>query len=237
MVRAQIGGGDLAVGPPSGSGRPGPGTHYAAVPGDVVGGHLPVEMDQADGEEGQQPGHGHIAPQEGAGGPQQAAQLAVHFLPEPAEGAMGTDIWGGALLWPPGPGALGKTGPPALQFSHKVSTIRGGCVLPGPSQARALHLVLPEESPHPGGTHHSSPLPSDPPHVGHGMGGGGGVPASLRSHPAASGPCLLQPPCSQMGPHSPRRPGEGPRRGRLWGLDGTCKLRTPRPGSRSGRLR
>lgn len=42
-------------------------SHRAAVPGNVVGGLLMVELYEVDDNECQQPGQGHIAPQEGEG--------------------------------------------------------------------------------------------------------------------------------------------------------------------------
>lgn len=106
-------------------------SHPTAVPGSVVEVCPLVEMHEADGEEGQQPWHGHVAPQESPEGPQRAAQLSEHFFPEPGLGAVGRDVWEGALLWPPGPGALGRVGPPVPWFSHRFSTLRDCQVLPG----------------------------------------------------------------------------------------------------------
>lgn len=106
--------------------------HHAAVPGNVVGGYPLVELDEADDEEGQQPGQGHVAQQESEEGPQKVAQLTRYFFPEPGVEAMGRDVWKGALLQPPGPGALGRVGSPALWFSHRCSMLWACRGLPGP---------------------------------------------------------------------------------------------------------
>ena len=69
------------------------GSHHTAVPGNVVGGFCLEELHEADGGQGQQPGQGHIAPQDSEAGPQQAAQITEYFFPDPGVEAMGTDVW------------------------------------------------------------------------------------------------------------------------------------------------
>jgi hypothetical protein len=53
-----------------GAGPPGPhrqGPHHAIIPGDIVGGSTVVEIQEVDGEQDQQCGQRHVAPQEGEG--------------------------------------------------------------------------------------------------------------------------------------------------------------------------
>lgn len=68
-------------------------SHHTAVPGNVVRGHHLVELHDVDGGQGQQPGQGHVAPQESEEGPQQAAQITKYFFPDPEVGAMGINVW------------------------------------------------------------------------------------------------------------------------------------------------
>lgn len=79
--------------PRVGAGGQGGESHHTAVPGNVVGGFRLVELHDADGGQGQQPGQGHVAPQDSEEGPQQAAQITEYFFPDPGVGAMGIDVW------------------------------------------------------------------------------------------------------------------------------------------------
>lgn len=68
------------------AGPPGPhrqGPHHAIIPGDIVEGFTVEEIQEVDGEQNQQCGQCHVAPQEGERCPHQAAQLTEHLSPEP----------------------------------------------------------------------------------------------------------------------------------------------------------
>lgn len=153
-------------------------SHPTGIPGGVVEVCPLVELHEVDGEEGQQPWQGHVAPQERGEGPQRAAHLTEHFFPEPGVGATVRGVWKGAL-WPPGPGALRRVGFPGVWFSHNFSTFKSCQVLPGPPWGWLLHLVSPWETPptpNPGGMHRSQPFVFRIAHVANGR-----VPESPRS--------------------------------------------------------